>query len=329
MLLRKLRMSALRVHLFGRIEAFVGPEKPALEGRRLQELLAFLLIHRGHPWPREVLADSIWGEGDPEQLRKGLRQSLWKLQSGADLRDGAFLVDAEFVGVNPDCPLWLDVAEFEAAHDAARGRRGVDLDDATAAQLRAATDLYRGDLLEGWYVDWCLPERERLIGLHLAMLNKLSAWCAARGRFQEGLAYAHRALQHDPAHERSHRHLMRLHHLSGDRCAAIRQYRHCVQALQEELGVDPDARTVSLFQQIAGDALGPTFSEFAEGQGHSRSVFGASQLVAEFRSLRERLAVIEGRIGVVLADEPDFSGGADTVQTSVKTPASYPVAIPG
>lgn len=301
-------MSAIHVRLFGRMDVAIGPERPALEGRRMQELLAFLLIHRGHPWPREMLADSIWGEGDPEQLRKGLRQSLWKLQSGADLRDGALLVvDSEFVAVNPDCPLWLDVAEFEAAHDAARGRRGIDLDDATAARLRAATHLYRGDLLEGWYVDWCLPERERLIGLHLAMLNKLSAWCAARGRFEEGLAYAHRALRHDPAHERSHRHLMRLHHLSGDRCAAIRQYRHCVQALKEELGVDPDARTIALFQQIAGDTLGPTFSEFDEGQGHRDEVTGAAHLIDEFRSLRARLAAIEGQIGIVLAGAPDLS----------------------
>lgn len=323
-------MSALRVHLFGRIEVSVGPERPALEGRRIQELLAFLLIHRGHPWPREMLADSIWGDGDPEQLRKGLRQSLWKLQSGADLRDDALLVvDSEFVGVNPDCPLWLDVTAFEAAHDAARGRRGIDLDDATAARLRAATDLYRGDLLEGWYVDWCLPERERLIGLHLAMLNKLSAWCAARGRFEEGLAYAHRALQHDPAHERSHRHLMRLHHLSGDRCAAIRQYRHCVLALQNELGVEPDARTITLFQQIAGDTLGPTFSEFDEGQSRPDQAVGTAHLVAEFQSLRARLTEIEGRIGVVLAGDPVLSGGADAVQTTAKTPASYPVAMPG
>ena len=54
-------MSALRISLLGRFEVAAGPDRLALEGRRLQELLAFLVLHRGHPLPREVLADTIWG----------------------------------------------------------------------------------------------------------------------------------------------------------------------------------------------------------------------------------------------------------------------------
>lgn len=293
-------MSALRVYMFGRFEVSFRADRPVLEGRRLQELLAFLLLHRGHPWPREMLSDSIWGEGEPEQLRKALRQSLWKLQSGIDLQNEALLaVDSEFIAVSPTCQLWLDLAEFEAAHDAAIGQPGVAMDDATAERLQAATKLYRGDLLEGWYVDWCLSERERLIGLHLAMLNKLSAWCAAGGRYEEGVAYCYAALQHDSAHERSHRHMMRLHHMAGDRCAAIRQYRHCVQVLREEMGVAPDARTVALYEQIAGDTLGPTFSEFEEAPAPGGIRRYAANLAAEVLSLKGRLTAIEGRIGVV------------------------------
>lgn len=294
-------MSALRISLLGRFEVSAGPDRLALEGRRLQELLAFLLLHRGHPSPREVLADTIWGEGDPEQLRKALRQSLWKLQSGTDRRDGGLLaVDSEFIAISPSCQLWLDVAEFEAAHDAAKGHHGVAMDDATAERLQAAVALYRGNLLEGWYVDWCLSERERLIGLHLAVLNKLSAWCAVRGRYDEGLAYCLAALRHDNAHERSHRHLMRLQHLAGDRCAAIRQYHRCVEVLRDEMGVLPDARTEALYQQIAGDALGPTFSEFDDAPDPvKRDSPAATGLAAEVRSLRERLTAIEGRIDLL------------------------------
>ncbi len=65
---------------------------------------------------------------------------------------------------------------------------------ATLHGLRQQED--RGDYLKGWYTDWCLLERERLVGLHLVMLNKLSAWCAGRSRFEEGMAYAYRALDH-------------------------------------------------------------------------------------------------------------------------------------
>ena len=292
-------MSALRVCMFGRFEVSAGADRSVLEGRRQRELLAFLLLHRGHPWPREMLVDSIWGEGESEQLHKALRQSLWKLQSGVDLHNGALLaVDAEFVVVSPKCQLWLDIAEFEAAHAAAKGRPGVALDDATAERLQAASALYRGDLLEGWYVDWCMSERERLLGLHIEILNKLSAWCAARGRYADGLAYCYAALQHDSAHERSHRHMMRLHHLAGDRCAAIRQYQHCVQVMRDEMDVPPDARTVDLYAQIVSDALGRTASEFDEAPAADRDT-QAADLAAEVLRLKARLSAIEGRVGLV------------------------------
>jgi hypothetical protein len=37
-----------------------------------------------------------------------------------------------------------------------------DLNEAQAQLLKDAVNLYCGDLLEGWYQDWCLFERERL-----------------------------------------------------------------------------------------------------------------------------------------------------------------------
>ena len=92
--------------------------------------------------------------------------------------------------------------------------------------------------------------------------------------------------------------------------------------------MDPDARTIALFQQIAGDTLGPTFSQFDEGQAHRDEVTGAAHLIDEFRSLRARLAAIEGRIGIVLAGLPDQSG-SDAAQTPAETPLPYAVVMPG
>lgn len=43
----------------------------------------------------------------------------------------------------------------------------------------------------------------------------------------------------DPLHEPAHRWLMQLYALSGQRAAALRQYRECVRILEGELGVSP------------------------------------------------------------------------------------------
>ena len=47
------------------------------------------------------------------------------------------------------------------------------------AQRRSSPppSVYRGDLLEGCYQDWCLFERERLQNAYLAMLDKLMVRC--------------------------------------------------------------------------------------------------------------------------------------------------------
>src|SRR5438094_4228695 len=50
---------------------------------------------------------------------------------------------------------------------------------------------------------------------------------------------------------------MQLHAWVGDRAAALRQYRECVQALEQELGVAPLAETTRLYQMIKENQLPP------------------------------------------------------------------------
>ena len=90
----------------------------------------------------------------------------------------------------------------------------------------------------------------------LAMLDKLMSYCEARQDFEAGLAYGARVLRKDRARERTHRRLMRLAHLAGDRTGALRQYQRCVLALEEELGVKPAERTEDLYRAILADSLG-------------------------------------------------------------------------
>ena len=86
--------------------------------------------------------------------------------------------------------------------------------------------------------------------MQLAMLNKLMTYFETIEEYEMGLVYGHRILQFDRAHERTHRRMMRLHYLAGDRTAALRQYDRCTAALDGELSVKPAKWTVSLYNQI-------------------------------------------------------------------------------
>jgi DNA-binding SARP family transcriptional activator len=148
---------------------------------------------------------------------------------------------------------WLDVAEFENAYEEVRSTPGCELTAEQAGLLRVAVDRYKGDLLEGWYQDWCVYERERLQTMALAMLDRLMTYSQTHGEYEAGIFYGLRVLRFDRARECTHRRLMQLYALLGDRTSALRQYETCVAALAEELDVTPATRTEALYQQICAD----------------------------------------------------------------------------
>src|ERR687889_425164 len=251
-------MSGMKIHLFGKF-CVSRDERPVqgFDALKEQELLTYLLINRNRPHARETLAGLLWGEAPTEKSKKYLRQALWRLQAALEARPrgkgegGAVLsVEHNWVQLNTGGGLWLDVAVFEQAFMRAHDSAGAELEPDCVESLQEAVRLYRGDLLEGWYQDWCLYERERLQNMYLSMLDKLMCHCEARRKFELGLLYGSIILRYDRAHERTHRQLMSLQYLSGNRTAALRQFERCVAALDEELGVRPDKLTTALYQKI-------------------------------------------------------------------------------
>jgi DNA-binding SARP family transcriptional activator len=142
------------------------------------------------------------------------------------------------------------VWQFESIYSAVEDTPGQTLCEGDAERVREALDLYRGDLLEGCYQDWCILERERLRQAYLALIEKQMTYCESRGRYEAAVELGIRALRCEVAHERIHRRLMRLHYLAGDRTAALRQYQRCVAVLQQELSVAPSPLTLALYHRI-------------------------------------------------------------------------------
>lgn len=258
-------MFVLTIHLLGKFSARLDEQElKGLGAYRAQELFCYLLMHRGRPHQRETLAEALWGEGAAEKSKKHLRQALWHLQTalvepqGQGASAEMLTVGRDWVQLNACEGIWLDVSEFERAFSEVEATPGKLLGEAQAEALRAAVALYSGDLLEGCYQDWCLFERERLQNAYLLMLDKLVAYSLARGEFERGQTYGALLLRHDRARERAHRQMMRMQYLSGDRTAALRQFERCTSALEEELGVEPDRRTLALYRQIRADNLDST-----------------------------------------------------------------------
>jgi len=269
-----------------------------LEASKDQELLSYLLIHRDRPHSREALATLLWGDTSTEKSKKYLRQALWHLHaalnSDNELHTDVLQVDHDWLGLNPCSNLWTDVADFERAFVAAEGVAGRQLDADKARALKDAVLLYSDDLLPGYYQDWILFERERLQNMYLLMLDKLIVHLQFNGEYEVAQGYGATILRYDPARERTHRQLMHLYSLAGDRTSALRQFERCVLALKQELGVKPERKTVELYERIKSDQMG--HNESPDSTLSAPHTSTSSDILTRLKQLQSIVSGVQRRI---------------------------------
>ncbi|MFQ5854953.1 MAG: BTAD domain-containing putative transcriptional regulator, partial [Anaerolineae bacterium] len=209
-------MSILRISLFGDVRIARDDWSSEVRvTRSVQALLAYLLLQRHRVHPREVLAGLFWGDHSENRARSCLSTALWRLRSALEpegIPRGTYLVrtPAGEIGFNHESDHWLDVAVFEEQAGRVLAQPIDVTESAKVQELENALRLYTGELLEGFYDDWALRERERLRFLYLNSLAHLMHYHKYQGAYEESLAYGQQILQHDPLREEIHREMMRL-----------------------------------------------------------------------------------------------------------------------
>lgn len=213
-------------------------------------ILAYLAWQR-RPVARDVLLDLLWPDAELDAARNRLRVALNSLRRQVEppgVPGGAVLVaDRSQVSLNPAAYV-TDVAEFEAALER---ERTAATDAERIDCLREAVRLYRGELLDGLYDDWVLPERTRLADACLGALKRLTRLLAQAHEYEAALDCARKAVVLDPLGEGGHRTIMRLYAPTGRPGAAARQYSDLAALLQEELGARPSSATRKLARKVA------------------------------------------------------------------------------
>ncbi len=285
----------LHIRLLGELDIRAG-EKPlaAMESARVVSLLAYLLLHRDTPQPRQHLAFTLWPDSTESQARTNLRHVLHNLRGALPDLDRFVEATPQTLRWRADAPFWLDIAAFEGAIQ----RAGRDAAGGDMAALREAVELYRGDLLPASYDDWLSDERDRLRQEFIEALERLATTLAAGGHTAEALPYAERLLRQDPLREEIYRLLMRLHEARGDRARALRVYHDCAATLERELGVGPSAPTRAAYEALLPEQREAQAPERGAGQAGLPPLIGRA---AEWQRLAAAWYATEaGRAQAVL-----------------------------
>ena len=220
-------------------------------GREVQSLLTrprrlALLAYLAAATPRRLhrrdsLLPLFWPELDQEHARAALRQALHVIREA---------LGADVIVTRGDEEVGLDVERVSC--DVVAFDRAV-----AAGQSRAALELYRGNLLEGFFIPeagdferWLETERARLIEAAARCARELLEQSKAEGDVAAAVAWARRATQLAPHDEELQRRLITLLDRLGDRAGAVASYEEFAKRLAADLETEPAAETTAVITAV-------------------------------------------------------------------------------
>lgn len=235
----------LELRILGQFEVRVDGEPIEIASRPAQSLFAYLCFHPHLQHRREKLAGMLWPDSDESNARSNLRHALWRL--GEVVGKASFVADKLSISINPEADLWIDVAQFETTSE------DDPLDD-----VLAAVQLYRGELLPGFYEDWVELERERLRAAYDRKVERLISLLLDAGRWAAAIQWSERWIAQGHVPEYAFRSLMVAHRALGDSAKVASTYERCKAALREDLDVEPSPETTTLFKELTSPSISQT-----------------------------------------------------------------------
>lgn len=297
-----------RIELCGTLHVEVGGRvlDEELGGRQRRLLLAYLVLHRGRPVPRDRLVEAIWGEAGTTPAPRALAPVLSRLRTA--------LAPAEIAGRNevtltlPE-PVWVDIEMAGEELAAARAR----LDDAPGEAAERAThaaELLADELLPGFDAAWVQEHRDavqdrRVEALELAALAGTRAGTDA---LPAAVRAAREAVALAPFRESARVALIAALRAQGNAAEALRAYDDVRTFLRDELGATPGPALLTLHAELLA-VPAPAEAVVAQPAPLPASADDLLEREVELHTLDESLrAALTGRGGVVLLEGPAGTG---------------------
>ena len=205
-------------------------------------LLAYLCVARPRGFHRrDTLLGIFWPEADEAHARASLRKAIHVLRSAVGMDairsrgDDEIGIDRERIG--------CDATHFE--------------DALAAGHLERAMEAYRGELLEGLFLEnvpaferWLEEERARLRGEAARLARMLAKRLEEARDYSAAVTMARRAVALADTDERTLRQLIRLLDRLGDRAGALKTYDEFARRLAAEYETDPSVETQLLVSRL-------------------------------------------------------------------------------
>ncbi|MBC8504943.1 MAG: AAA family ATPase [Anaerolineales bacterium] len=244
----------LRIQTLGPFQTWRHQEILSWPTQKNKSLFQILLVEPGRHVPTDQILEYLWPDLPPRKAQNNLWVTVSQLrrvlQPDLQPRARSAYIHKQGEGYifNSESDYWLDGDAF-AIHLASAQSATDFITRITAWD--AARILYKGDYLEDeLYAEWAQIPRTQWRRRYDQLLINLAQAYGRNGRFQQAITHCREILTLDTTNETAYQLLMRCHAALGERATALKVYDEAVQALQDEIGVNPMPETAELARQI-------------------------------------------------------------------------------
>ena len=230
---------------------------------KTQLLFKFLVHQRGKIFSQDQLIDAVFPELDASSAPKNLYNRISELRKflEPEMKRGN---ESQYVlrpapgsyQLTESSQIWIDTEVFHRHWENAQKLISQERYDEATQELEHACVLLLGDFLaEDLYEEWTQLPRDRWRNLALEARIALSNCYEKMGEFKQAADVLKMIIQLSPAHELAYRQLMKVYYFDGEPQASERAFQECVDAMAEHLGVEPDAESRKVLEQIKSGTL--------------------------------------------------------------------------
>lgn len=232
----RMHSGTLQVRCFGKFRVTAGEDEIRFRTEKAEELLAFLIDHRGAFVSRNRIIDNLWSDFDADRAVIHFNTTLhyvkkallpFGIRVSIQYERGSYRLDVD----NLDC----DYLKFCKLQES-KGTLGPD----NISVHESAAVLYTGEYLSGWDYAWAEGKRLLLEEQYIGLVLEISEYYKRLDIYPDAIKWLKEGLLHEPLHRDLNYRLIEALLATHERVLAGKHY-HCYRnGLLKSLKQEPD-----------------------------------------------------------------------------------------
>jgi len=256
----------IRLTSFGEIEFKVRgrviPEDKWIRKKR-KLILAYLMLFPNNPLTKDKIIDLFYPETPLESVDNIFHQTISNIRSAlkpdAEIKpetesgktkssktrspketvpEPSFIIyEDKMLKLNPDYIYWVDALEFNRLFNLAGSLQAGD--EKRIEYCKKAIDLYKGEMLAGYYEPWCEDLRQEYSNKFISLCEELIAALKQKKSYEQIAIYSERLIQADKLNENGYLNVIEAYVKVNSINRAREKFSQMLRTYEDELGEKP------------------------------------------------------------------------------------------